>query len=61
MEQNLTDKLAVALAELVVWSGEESHFDYCKRLLRAEKLLKRVAPDVLRAEKAKAKAQADYD
>jgi hypothetical protein len=49
-------KLTKFLAEFVARSGEEDHLETCKRLIRAERLLKRIAPEVLRAEKEKVKA-----
>ncbi len=49
-------KVLTALAEFVAWSGEEDHFATCQRLLKAERLLRRVAPEILREIKAKVKA-----
>jgi hypothetical protein len=37
------------LAELVAWYGEEDNAAYCARLTRAEKLLKKVAPETLKS------------
>lgn len=49
------DPIEKALAELVAWNGEEDHLATCQRLEKAERLLKRQNPDLLKAEKEAAK------
>jgi len=48
------DPIEQALAELVAWNGDD-HLATCKRLDKAERLVKRQAPHLLKAEKQKVK------
>jgi hypothetical protein len=52
----VTRRLAAALAGLVVWNGEEDMVSYAARALRARDLLVKVAPEVYRSERERLRA-----
>lgn len=47
MDEQEAELVLETLAQLVVYYGEENTSAHCKRLERARKVLKRIAPDVL--------------
>lgn len=50
MTEREQDKVLTALAELVAWYGEENLGEYCKRLERARRVIRRAGPEQLKAE-----------
>lgn len=50
------EELASQLAGFVAWDGEENGIQISERLARAESLLRKLAPEILKRERDKVKA-----
>lgn len=62
MDEKSAHKVTVMLAEIVAGAyAEEQHIDTCKRMERAKRLLKRVAPEVLKAAEQRSAALQEVD